>query len=159
MAGKNIKDQIVCCSCLVTKLCPNLLRPHGLHHSRLPCLSLSPRAFSNSCPLSQWCHPTISSSVTSFSFCPHFSPTSGSFLISCFFTSGNQSVGASTTASILPMNLQGWFPLGLTGLISLQSKELSRVFSNTTIQKHQLFGVLPFSWSNSYIHIWLLDKP
>ena len=135
------------------------LRPHELQHTRPPCPSPTPGVHSNSLPSSQWYYPAISSSVTSFSFCPHFSPTSGSFLISCFFTSGNQSVGASTTASILPMNLQGWFPLGLTGLISLQSKELSRVFSNTTIQKHQLFGVLPFSWSNSYIHIWLLDKP
>ena len=129
-----------------------LLWPHGLQHARLPCPSPSPRACSNSCPLSQWCHPTISSSVIPFSWLWSF-PVSGSFLMSRLFTSGGQSIGA--LASVLPMNIQDWFPLGLTGLISLQSKGLSRVFSSTTIQKHQFFRAQPSSWSNSHIHTWL----
>ena len=116
------------------------LRPHGLHHSRLPCPSPSPRVGPSSCPLHRWCYPTISSSVSPFSFCPQSYPASGSFPMSRFFTSCGQSIGAS--ASVLPVSIQGWFPLGLTGLISLQSKGLSRVFSNTTVQKHQLFYVL-----------------
>ena len=117
----------------------NSLQPHELQHTRLPCPSLSPGICSNSCPLSQWCHPTISSSVTPFSSCPQSFPVSGSsFLMSRLFASGGQSIGASESASVLPMNIQGWFTLGLTGLISLQSKGLSRVFSNTTwYQKHQ----------------------
>ena len=131
----------ICCCFSVTKLC--LTPILGLQHARLPCLLLSPRVCSNSCPLNQWCHPTISSSVAPFSSWPSSFLGSGSFPVSQLFTSGNQSVGASTTASILPMNLQGWFPLGLTGLISLQSKELSRVFSSTTIQKHRLFSAYP----------------
>ena len=118
----------------------NSLRPHGLLHGGLPCSSLHPGACANSCPLSQWCHPTISSSVVHFSSCLHSFPASGSFLMSWLFTSGGQSIGASASASVLPMNTQDWFPLGLTGLISLQSKGLSRVFSNTTVQKHQFFG-------------------
>ena len=112
------------------------LWPHGLQHARLHCPLPTPRACSNSCPLSRWCHPTISSSVNPFSSCLQSFPASGSFLMSQFFTSGGQSNGASASASILPMNIQNWFPLGLTGLISLQSKGLSRVFSNTTVQKH-----------------------
>ena len=100
----------------------------------------SPRACSNSCPLSQWCHPTISSSVIPFSSCLQSFRASGSFLMSQFFTSGSQSIGASASASVLPINIQGWFPLGWTGWITLQSKVLSRVFSNTTVQKHQFFG-------------------
>ena len=119
------------------------LWPHGLQHTRLPCLSPTPGACSNSCPSSQWCHPTISSSVVPFSFC--LSQHEGLFQWVSFFTSGGQSIGALTSASILPMNIQDWFPLGLTGWISLQSKELSRVFSNTTVQKHQFFSAqLPF---------------
>ena len=112
------------------------LQPHGLQHTRLACPSPSPGACSNSCPLSQWCHPAISSSVIPFS-CLQTSPASGSFLMSQLFTSGSQSIGASP--SILSMNIQGWFPLGWTGLISLQSKGFSRVFSNTTVQKDQKF--------------------
>ena len=115
----------------------NSLRSHGLQHTRLPCPSPTPRACSDSCPSSQWCHPTISSSVIPFSCLQSF-PASGSFPMSQFFTSGGQSIGVSASASILPMNIQDWFPSGLTGLISLQSKELSRVFSNSTVQKHQL---------------------
>ena len=107
-------------------------------HARLPCRSLSPRVCSNSCPLSQWCHPNISSSVTPFS-CLQSCPASGSFPVSQLFASGGESIRAS--ASVLPMNIQGWLPLGLTGLISLQSKGLSRVFSNITVQKHQFFTV------------------
>ena len=107
----------------------NSLQPHGLQHARLPCSSLSPRVYSNSHPLSQWCHPTISSSVTPFSSCPQSFPDSGSFLMSWLFTPGTPSVGTSASASVLPKNIQGWFPLVLTGLISLQSKGLSRVFS------------------------------
>ena len=115
--------------------------PHGLQHTRLPCPSPSPGAYSNSCPLSQWCHPTISSSVIPFSSCLQSFPASRSFPMSRLFPSGGQSIGALASASGLPMNIQDWFPLGWTGFISLWSKGLSRVFSNTTIQKHQFFGV------------------
>ena len=108
----------------------NSLRLQGLQHPRLPCPSPTPRACSNSCPSSQWCHPTISSSVVPFSSCLQSFPGSESFPLSQFFVSGSQSIGVSASASILPMNIQNWFPLGLTGLISLQSKGLSRVFSN-----------------------------
>ena len=104
------------------------LRPHELQHARLPCPSPTPRAYSNSCPLNQWCHPTISSSVIPFSSCLQSFPASGSFPMSQFFTSGGQSIGASASASVLPMNIQDWFPLGWTGWISLQSKGLSRIF-------------------------------
>ena len=116
------------------------LRPHGLKHARLTCPSPTPRAYSNSCPSSWWCHPTISSSVIPFSSCLQSFPASGSFQLSQFFTSGGQSIGVSASASVLPVNTQDWFPLGLNGLISLQSKGLSRVFSNTTVQKHQFFS-------------------
>ena len=134
------------------------LQLHGLQHTRLLCSSPSPHACSNSCPLSQWCHPTISSSVISSSSCLQSFPPSGSFPVSQFFSSGGQNIGAS--ASILPMNIQDWFPLGLTGWISLQSKGHSRVFSNTTVQKHQLFGAqLSLWWSSSHIHTRLLEKP
>ena len=132
------------------------LWPHGLPHTRLPCPSATPGACSNSCPLSQWRHPTISSSVIPFSACLQSCPASGSFPVSQFFASGGQSIGAS--ASVLPMNVQEWFPLGLTGLISLQSKGLSTVFSNTTVQKHQFFSTQPYLPSNSHIHTWLLGK-
>ena len=116
------------------------LWPHGLQHARLPCPSPAPEVYSNSCPSSQWCHPTISSSVILFSSCLQCFPASGTFPMSQFFTSGGQSIGVSALASVLPMNIHDWFPLGWTGLISLQSKGLSRVFSNTTVPKHQLFG-------------------
>ena len=115
------------------------LQPHGLQHARPPCPSLTPRVYSNSCPLSQWYHSTISFSVSHFSLLQSF-PASGSFPRSQFFASGGQSIGASASASILPMDIQDWFPLGWTGWISLQSKGLSRVFSNTTVQKHQISG-------------------
>ena len=112
---------------------PNSLWPYGLQHARLPCPSLSPGACSNSCPLSQWCHPTISSSAIPFSSCLQSFPASGSFPMSQIFTSGDQSIRASSSISVLPMNIQDWSPLGLTGWISLQYKGLSRVFSNTTV--------------------------
>ena len=124
----------------------NSLRPHGLQHSRLHCPSPIPRVYSNSCPLSQWCHPTISSVVIPFSSGLQSFPASGSFPVSQFFASGGQSIGVSTLASDLPMNIQDWFPLGWTGWVSLQSKGLSRVKiwevekSNITVQTHQFFG-------------------
>ena len=114
------------------------LQPHGQQHSRLPCPSPTRGAYSNSCPSRWWCRPTISSSVVPFSSCLQSFPASGSFLMSQFIPSGGQSIGAS--ASVLPMKIQDWFPLGWTGLISLQSKGLSRVFSNTTVQKDQFFS-------------------
>ena len=135
------------------------LRSHGLQHSRLPCPSLSPGICSNSCPLSQWCHPAISSSVVPFSSWPLSLPASGSFPMSPLFTAGGQSIGVSALASVLPMNIQGWFPLELIDFISLKSKGLSRVFSNTTVQKHQFFSAHLSLWSNSHIHTWLLEKP
>ena len=116
----------------------DFLRPHRLQHARPPCPSPTPGAYSNSCPLSQWCHPTISSSVIPFSSCLQSFSASGSFQMSQFFTAGSQSIGVS--ASVLPMNIQDWFPLRWTGWISLQSKGLSRVFSNTTVQKHQFLS-------------------
>ena len=133
------------------------LWPHGLQHAMLSCPSLSPGVCSNVCPLSQWCHSTISSSVTPFSSHPQSFAASGSFSISRLFASGDQNSGAS--ASVLQMNIQGWFPLELTGLISLQSKGLSKVFSSTMIEKHQFFSTQPSLWSNSQIHTWLLEKP
>ena len=116
------------------------LWPQGLQHARLPCPSPTPRAYSSSCSSSQLCHPTISSSVVPFSSCLQSFPASGSFLRTRFFTSSGQSIGVSASASVLPMNIQDWFPLGWTGWVSLQSKSLSRVFSNTTVQKHQFFS-------------------
>ena len=116
------------------------LQRHGLQHARLPCPSATPGVYSSSCPSSRWCHPNISSSVVPFSSCLQSFPESGSFQMSQFFASGNQNIGASASASVLPVNIQDWFPLGCTGWISLQSKGLSRVFFNTTIQKHQFFG-------------------
>ena len=127
------------------------LRPRGLQHARPPCPTPTPRVYSNSCPLSQWCHPIISSSVVPFSSCLQSFPASGSFLMSRLFASVGQSTGASVSASVLPMNIQGWFPLGLAGLISLQSKGLSRVlvFSNTTVRQHQFFCGQLSLWSSS----------
>ena len=119
-----------------------LFETHALWHARPPCPSWSPRACSNSYPLSRWCHPPISSSVVPFSSYPQSFPASESFPISRLFASGGQSIGASASASVLPMSIQSWFPLGLTGLISLLSKGLSRVFSSTTVWKHQFFGYL-----------------
>ena len=123
------------------------LWPHGLQHTRLPCPSPAPGACSNSCPSSQWCHPTISSSVVLFSSCPQSCPASGSFTVSQFFTSCGQSIRNLASASVLPMNIQDWFPLGFTGLISLQSKGLSRIFSNSTAQKHM--ERVTYLWSDS----------
>ena len=116
------------------------LWPHGLQHARPPCPSPTPRVYSNSCPLNPWCHQTISSSVIPFSSQLQSFPASGSFQMSQLFASGSQSIEGSALASVLPMNIQDWLPLGWTGWISLQSKGLSRVFSNTTVQKHQFFG-------------------
>ena len=133
----------------------DFLQPHGLQHARLPHLSPTPGACSNSCPLNWWCHPTISSSVALFSFYFQSFQTSGSFPMSQFFASGGQSIGAS--ASVLPKSIQDWFPLRLTGLIFLQSKGLSRVF-NTTAQKHRFFSTQSSLWSSSHIYMWLLEK-
>ena len=121
--------------------------------------SQPPMFCSNSCPLSWWYHPAISSSVVSFSSCPQSFPASESFPMSWLFVSGGQSFGVSASASLLPTNTQGWLPLGLTGLISLQFKGFSRIFSSTTLQKHQFFGTQPSLWSNSHICTWLLEKP
>ena len=116
------------------------LWPHGLQNTWPPCPSPTPGVYSNSCPLSRWCHPTILSSLIPFSSCLQFFPASGSFQINQFFASGGQNIGVSVSASVLPMNIQDWFPLGWNGWISLQSKGLSRVFSNTTVQKHQFLS-------------------
>ena len=133
----------------------NSLQPHWLQHTRLPCPSVSPGVCSNSCPLSQRCHPAISFYVDPFS-CPQSFPTLESFPMSQLSASGGQIIGA--TASVLPINIQGWFPLGYAGLISLLSKGLSRVFSSTTVQKHQFFSAQLSLWSNSHIHTWLLEN-
>ena len=133
------------------------LQSHGLQHIKLPCPSSSPAACSSSYQLSWWYHPIMSSSVISFSCLQYFS-ASGSFPMSQFFPSCGQSIRASTSASVLPMNIQHWFPLGLTGLISLKSKGLSKVFSNTTVHKHQFFSAQLSLWSKSYMHTWLLEK-
>ena len=144
-----LKD--ICC-CSVAKLCPTL-QPHGLEHIRLPCPSLSPGVCSDSYPLSHWCYLTISSSAALFSFCLQSFPASGSFPMSRLFTSGGQSTGASASASVLPMNIQGWFPLGLTGLISLLSKGLSRVFSSTIMlskisqSQKDKYCMIPLIWN------------
>ena len=134
------------------------LQPHGMQHSKPPCPSPTPGACSNSCPLSQWCHPTISSSVISFSSHLQSFPASGSFPVSQFFPSGGQSIGALASASVLSVNIQDWSPLQLTGWIFLQSNGLSRVFSKITFQKHQFFGAQLSLWSNSHIYTWLLRK-
>ena len=136
----------------------NTLLPHGLQDVRPASPSPTPRAHSNSCPLSQWCHPTISSSVVPFSSCHQSLPASESFPMSQLFPSGGQSIGVSALASVLPKNNQGWSPLEWTGWISLQCKGLSRVFSNTTVQKHQFFSTQFSSQSNSHIHTWPLER-
>ena len=138
----------------VTQYYPTLW-PHEPQHARLPCPSPTPRACSNSCPLSQWCHPTISSSVIPFFSCLQPFPASGSFPVNQFFPSGGQSIGASTLASVFPMI--GWILIDWFDFLA--SKGLSRVFSNTTAQKHQFFGAQPSLWSNSQTHTWLLEKP
>ena len=135
------------------------LRPHELQHTRPPCPSPTPRVHPNSCPSSRWCHPAISSSVIPFSSCPQSLPASESFPMSQLFAWGGQSIGVSALASFLPKNTQGWSPSEWTGWISLKSKGLSRVFSNTTVQKHQIFSVQPSSQSNSHIHTWPQEKP
>ena len=135
------------------------LRPHELQHTRPPCPSPTPRVHANSRPSNRWCHPAISSSVVPFSSCPRSLPVSESFPMSQLFAWGGQSTGVSALASFLPKNIQDWFPLEWTGWISLQFKGLSRVFSNTTVQKHQFFGAQLSSQSNSHIHTWLLEKP
>ena len=135
------------------------LWPHESQHTRPPCPSPTPGVHSNSCPSSQSCHPAISSFVIPFSSCPQSLPASGSFLISQLFAWGGQSIGVSALVSILPMNTQDWSPLGWTGWISLQSKGLSRVFSNTTVQNHQFFSAQLSSQSNSHIHTRPLEKP
>ena len=124
----------------VAPILSNSLQPHGLQHARPPCPSPTPRVHPNPCPLSQWCHPTISSSVIPFSSHLESFPASGSFQMSQLFASGGQSIGVSASASVLPMNIQDWFPLGWTGWVSLLFKGLAMVFSNTTVQKHQFFG-------------------
>ena len=138
---------------------PDSLRPRELQHARPPCPSPTPGVYSNSCPSSQRCHPAISSSVIPFSFCPQSLQASGSFPMSQLFTWGGQSIGVSASASVLPMNTQDWSHLGWTGWISLQSKGLSRGFSNTTVQKRQIFCAQLSSQSNSHIHTWPLGKP
>ena len=135
----------------------NSLWPHELQHSRPPCPSPTPRIYSNLCPSSWWCHPAISSSIIPFSSCPQSLPAWGSFPMSQLFAWAGQSTGVSASASVLPMNTWDWSPLGWTGWISLQSKGLSRVFSNTTVQK-QFFGTELSSQSNSHIHAWPLEK-
>ena len=142
------------CCCSAAQSCPTL-PPHGQQHARLPCPSPSPRVCWNSCPLSRWCHPAISSSVIPFSSSPPSFPASGSLQMSQLFASGGQSIGVSVSASVLPMNIQDWSPLGWTGWISLQSKELSRVFSSTTVRGHQFFSAQPFLLSSFHIHTWL----
>ena len=134
------------------------LQSHGLQHARPPCPSSAPGVYPNSCPLSQWCHPTISSSLVPFSSCPQSFLASGSFPVSRFFTSGGQSIGVCTPAPVLPMNTQDWSPSGWTGWISLQSKGLSGVFSNITVEKHQFFSAKLSLRSCSHIHTWLLEK-
>ena len=161
----NYKFQTVCDIILLSSVqfshsvVSDSLRPSELQQARLSCPSPTPRAYPNSCPSSQWCHPPILSSVIPFSSHLQSFPASGSFLVSHFFASGGQSIGVSASVSVLPMNIQDWFPFRWTDWISFQSKGLSIVFSNTTVQKHQLFGTQLSLWSNSHIHTWLLEIP
>ena len=135
----------------------NSLRPHELQHTRPPCPSPTAGVYPNPCLLNWWCHPAISSSVVPFS-CPQSFPASGSFQMSQLFASGGHSIGVSALPSVLPMNIQDWSPLKLTGWISLLSKGLSRIFSNTTVQKHQFFSTQLSLWSNFHIHTWLQEN-
>ena len=143
--------------CSVTQSCPTLWC-HGSQHAKLICPSVSPGVCSDSCPLSQWCSLTISSSAATFSSCLQSFQALRLFPMNQLFPSGGQSIGTSVSASALPMNIQGWFPLGLTSLIFLQTKRLSSVFSSTTVRKHQFFGIRPSFWSNSHICTWLVGK-
>ena len=147
----------LCCCCSDTQSCLTLWL-YGLQHARLPCPSPSPGLCSNLCPLSRWCHSTISSSVTPFSSCLQSFPASGSFPVSWILPSGGQSTGVSASSSVLPMNIQDWFFFRIDWLDLLVSKGLSRVFSSTTVWKHQFFSVQPSLWSNSHNHTWLLEK-
>ena len=159
---KHIFGPLICLSPSVQFSCSvvsDSLWSHESQHTRPPCPSRIPGVYSNSCPSSRWCHPAISSSVVPFSSCPQSLPASGSFPMSQLFTWGGQSIGVSASASVLPMNTQDWSPSEWTGWISLQSKGLSRVFSNTTIQKHQFFSAQLSSQSNFHIHTWPLEKP
>ena len=137
----------------------NTMKSHGLQHTRLPCPSPSPEVCPNSCPLHLWCHPAISCSDALFSFCPQSFPASGTFPISWLFPSDDQNTGASASATVLPISIQGWFPLRLTALISLLSKGLSGVFPTTTVTRHQFFGILPSLLSNSHNSTWPLGRP
>ena len=144
---------------ITSSVVSNFSWPHESQHAMPPCPSLTPGVYPNSCPSSWWCHPAISSSIIPFYSCPQSLPASGSFPRTQLFTWGGQSIGVSASASVLPMNTQDWSPWGWTGWISLQSKGLSRVFSNPTVQKHQFFGAQLSSQSNSHIHAWPLEKP
>ena len=135
------------------------LWPHGLQHFRPRCPSPSPEVCPSSCPLHQWGHPNISSSDALFSFCPQSFPASGTFPMSGLFTSDDQNTGVSASASVLPTSIQGWFPLRLTGLISMLSKGLLGIFSSSTVQRHQFFGILPSLWSSSHNCTWPLGRP
>ena len=146
---------VYCCCCLAAQSCPTLCDPMDCS-TRLPCLSPSPGVSSNSCPLSWSCHPTIS---VTFSYCFQSFPASGSFPMSRLFASDVQSIGTSASATVLPMNIQGWFLLGLTSLISFQSNRFSRIFFRTAVWQYQSFGAQPFLWSDSHICTWLLEKP
>ena len=146
LGNKQVKLLLFSCSVV-----SDSLQPHELQHTRPPCPSPTPGVYPNSCPLSLWCHPTISSSVVPFSSCPQSFPASGSLQMSQLFESGGQSIRVSASTSVLPMNIQDWFPLGWTGWTSLQSKGLSRIFSNTTVKKHQFFGAHLSLQSNSHI--------
>ena len=154
--GKILIVSAVQFSCSVVS---DSLWPHEPEHTRPHCLSPIPRVHPNPCPLSQWCHPTISSSVLPLSSCPQSFPAAGSFQMSQFFASGGQSIGVTASALVLPMNIQDWFPFGRTGLIFLHSKGLSGVFSNTKVHKHQLFSTQLSLQSNSHIHTRPLEKP
>ena len=156
VSPQNYETSSVQFSCSVVS---DSLRPHELQHARPPCPSSTPGVYTNSCPLSQWCHPTIPSSVPCFSSCLQPFPASGSFPVSRLSTSGGQSIRASASALVLLVNIQDLFPLWLTGLISLQAKGLSRIFSSTTVWRHQFFGTQHFQLSSSHIGAWLLEKP
>ena len=160
IAPQKIKHKIIIRSDQISRsVVSNSLGPHESQHARPPCPSPTPGVHSNSSPLSWWCHPAISSSVVPCSYGPQSLPASGSFPMSQLFAWGGQSIGVSALASVLPVNTQGWSPSEWPGWISLQSKGLSRLFSNTTVQKHQFFSAQPSSQSNSHIHTWPLEKP
>ena len=157
--GKKVQKGGVYVSVQFSSVMSNALRPHESQHAKPPCPSPTPRVQSDSRPSNQWCHPAISSSVVPFSSCPQSLPASESFTMSQLFAWGGQSTGVSASTSVLPMKSQGWSPSEWTAWISLQSKGLSRVFSNTTVQKHQFFSSQPSSQSNFHIHTWPQEKP